>query len=207
MPGFSTECQGGIHNACMEAAGSCRCSCHPWTQALLRAGPAKPSGKGGIRRNLKKNITAAVAALPQIDAPIIEDSLEVKNTCPKCKAVYKETDAFCRKDGTKLCVGKPCNRCAAPCEESDEYCFACGWKLSETPPPPPAPEPLPMPGLSLTPTINLPPGALTTEERILPQGGHVEVMPLESNPPEDPFLRLKRQAREQGLLPKETVVG
>jgi hypothetical protein len=176
----------------------------------MRAGPAKPSGRGGIKRKLKQNISTAVAALPQpaglIEAPEPEDSLEVKNSCPKCKTVHKATDVYCRKDGTKLCVGKPCERCGVPCEEADAFCWGCGWKLGETVPPPPQPSPLPRPGLSLTPTVDLPPGA---EEIMNGQPGSVEVLAAESSPPpaEDPILRLRRLAQEQGYLPKETVVA
>lgn len=210
MPGFSEACQGGVHQQCMERPGECRCICHQHTQALMKAGPAKPSGKGGVRRNLKQNITAkvaAVAAQPNPGRIEIEESesLEVKNTCPKCKTVAKPTDVYCRKDGTKLCLGKPCERCSAPCEEQDAHCWACAWKLGETPPPREL-APLPTPGLSLAPTVSLPPGAMSSEERLLPQ--HVEIQSAESTPPaEDPFARLQRLAREQGLLQKETVAA
>jgi hypothetical protein len=196
----------------MERPGECRCICHKHTQELMKAGPAKPSGKGGVRRNLKKNIAAKVEAVRALlpDTPVVdvepEDSLELKNSCPKCKAVFKPTDKFCRKDGTPLCLGKPCERCSAPCEEPDMHCWACGWKLGETVPPPPQPSPLPRPGLSLTPTVDLPPGAA---EIMNGQPGSVEVLAAESSPPpaEDPFARLRRQAQEQGLLPKETLVA
>ena len=171
----------------------------------MRAGPAKPSGRGGIKRKLKQNISAAVAALPQppglIEAPEPEDSLELKNTCPKCKTVFKPTDKFCRKDGTPLCLGKPCERCSAPCEEPDMHCWACGWKLGEAVPPPPQPSPLPRPGLSLAPTVDLPPGA---EELLQP--GRVEVLAADPPPIEDPILRLRRIATERGFL-KETTIS
>jgi len=200
VPGFSEACQSGMHNACAERAGECRCQCHPITQALVKAGPVKSGGKGGVRRKLKQNITAAVAAVPQLPEIIEEDSLELKNTCPKCKAVAKATDKFCRKDGTRLCLGKPCERCAAPCEEQDSHCWACGWKLGEAVP---AAElsPLPRAGLSLDKTPSLPPGV---EELIHP--GSVEVVTDMPAAGEDPLSRLQRMARESGML-KETTVA
>ncbi len=209
MPGFSEACQGGVHQQCMEQPGVCRCICHAHTQELMKAGPAKPSGKGGVRRNLKQNITAKVAdvraLLPPSPIPKVEDVeiVKLRNTCPKCKSSFRPTDQFCRWDGTKLCLGRPCARCASACEEQDVHCWACGWKLSETPPTAPL-TPLPTPGLSLEPTVSLPPGAMSSEERILPRD--VEIQSAESTPPaEDPFARLQRLAREQGLSRSETV--
>ena len=190
----------------MEPAGSCRCACHPTTQALLKAGPKKPDGRGGVRRTLKQNITAAVAAFPQppglLVAPDPEESLELRNTCPKCKTVAKHSDVFCRIDGTKLCIGKPCERCSGPCEETDKFCWSCGWHLGDAVPERPAPSPLPPTGLKLDLTPSLPPGAeeLTKHES-------VQIESSAPAPTEDPILRLRRQLKEQGLLPKETVVA
>lgn len=211
MPGFSAECQGGIHASCGEQPGQCRCICHSHTQELMKAGPKKPDGKGGLRRKLKANVTAKVAdvarQLPERSEVIPEESLEVKNTCPKCKTVAGPSDVFCRKDGTKLCLGKPCERCSAPCDEPDVHCWACGWKLGETLPVRTL-DPLPTPGLSLDRTSALPPGTqeILESRHSAPQPGQVEIQSAESTEPvEDPLLRLRRLAQSQGLLPPGTV--
>ena len=202
MPGISQECESGLHEACTMGF-QCRCFHHTHTQELMKAGPAKPSGKGGIRRNLKKTISAAVAGLPQPPGLIeeTEDLSEVKNACPKCKTEGKPTDIYCRKDGTKLCKGVPCEQCTAACEEKDVHCWNCGWKLGEAVPRTPEPSPLPTPGLRLDLTPSLPPGA---EELLQP--GRVEVLAAEPPPAEDPIRRLRRMATEQGLL-KETTIS
>ena len=117
----------------------CRCDCHPWTQALKRAGPAKPDPKGGVRRRLKQQISERVQTLlpqQQVDAP-----LEVHNTCPKCGAQQRPTDNFCRVDGTRLALGKQCLSCGAPGEPDDAHCWNCGLKHGTKPPEPVAEQP------------------------------------------------------------------
>jgi hypothetical protein len=189
MPGISQECEVGHHAAC--AIGlECRCGCHQHTQQLIRKGPAKADPKGGIRRNVRAKVKEALAKLPPAP-PVLssqDEATEVYNTCPKCKIRAKATDQFCRKDGTKLCLGRPCNRCEAPCEEADDFCWACGWNLGDT-----FQEPTDVsPAESLSPNGTPPLStSLSTEEA----------------PKEDPIVRLQRIAREQGLLPKETVVS
>jgi hypothetical protein len=128
MPGISQECEFGAHVQC-GMGQECRCRCHPWTQQLLREGPKKPDAKGGVRRrNVKQKVSEAIAEFPP---EFHEQPEELHNTCPQCKSTYRSTDQFCRKDGTKLCLGKPCERCASPCEEADSFCWACGWKIGE----------------------------------------------------------------------------
>ncbi len=129
VPGFTPECMSGAHSQC--AMRDCRCQCHPWTQALMAQGPAKPDGRGGVRRKLKNKISETVQNLPQLPEPEPVPLMELHNTCPKCGAVSKPTDQFCRKDGTRLVMGRPCERCEAPCEETDAFCWQCGWKLGD----------------------------------------------------------------------------
>jgi hypothetical protein len=244
VPGFSAECDMGQHPGCAMPPGQCRCICHPWTQELMRKKPNPPENLGGLKRKGKAAIVAKPvrqprAALPpkqpQIilhEAPQQEDEPDetvLHNTCPKCMTRAKATDQFCRKDGTRLCLGKPCPRCEAPANEPDEFCWQCGWKLADPyisvqeiplrgmPMPSVAsdkartPDPLPQPGAP-TADLSLPPGA----EAILSerhQPGTVQVSQAEaalpSEPPagEDPILRLRRTARERGLLPPEIVVS
>lgn len=106
----------------------CRCACHPHTQQLVRKGPGKPDPKGGIRRRLPKQIADAIGALPEV-----ESVPEVHNTCPKCGAKAKATDQFCRKDGTRLALGKQCLGCGAPGDPDDAYCWNCALKHGEKP--------------------------------------------------------------------------
>lgn len=199
MPGFSAECVRGIHNACMEPAGSCRCSCHPSTQALIRKGPNKGDPKGGIRRKIKMPVVPAVPSIIEVEAQPEES--ELHNTCPKCHTRAKPTDQFCRRDGAKLCLGKPCERCGAPCDEPDAFCNQCGWKLGEA-----VPKEQMQPRPILT---SLPPASAPTREVSLPpEPGEIEVVSTAETPPaEDPIVRLRRIAHEQGLLPRETQVS
>lgn len=95
----------------------------------------KPKGdpKGGVRRNLKNKITETVQNLPAIDSV---PETELHNTCPTCGAVAKPTDTFCRKDGSRLLMGKQCLGCGAPAEPDDAHCWQCGLKCGEKPPEP-----------------------------------------------------------------------
>lgn len=193
MPGYSSECESGAHGQCAERPGECRCICHAHTQALIKKGPAKASGRGGIRRKGGARDAEIVIPKPGMQfVPEPEVPVEIHNTCPKCGTRAKATDSFCRKDGTKLCLGKPCVRCEAPCEEADVHCWQCGWKLSDQPPPP-----------DLSPSLTLPPSNGQ-------EPGSIAVESSPSNPAattEDPIVRLQRIAREQGLLPRETTVS
>ena len=109
----------------------CRCECHPWTQALLKQPPKKGDPKGGIRRNLKKQISKAIEGLPEVEAVP-----EVKSICPGCKIEQRATDVFCRACGTRLMVGHQCAGCGAPQEPTDNYCWQCSLKVGEKPPEP-----------------------------------------------------------------------
>lgn len=135
MPGFSSECCSNAHQAC--TTPDCRCQCHPATQALMRQPKKHGDTRGGVRRNLKKQISEAVGALPAID--MIPET-ELHNICPQCGFVAKPTDTFCRKDGTRLLMGKQCLQCGAPSEPDDVHCWQCGLKIGEKPPAPPVDE-------------------------------------------------------------------
>ena len=241
----------------------CRCRCHPWTAELYRkqANPNPAERRGGYKRKGKARDAAIVipqpaakparptraprAALPPKPPapdffnqdPVDDEPAEtdLHNTCPKCLTRAKATDQFCRKDGTKLCLGKPCPRCEAPANEPDEFCWQCGWKLADPMPQSTAVDPIPMRGrempqlngkevqfapVEMPPapqaTLSLPPGAAELlSERHSP--GTVAVsqpdtidtaaaLPSDETPVEDAILRLRRLAREQGLLPPEVVV-
>ena len=198
MPGFGAECMSGAHAQCSERPGECRCTCHSHTQALIRKGPNKGDPKGGIRRKIKMPVIAAVPGIIEAEQPA---ESELHNSCPKCHARAKPTDQFCRKDGTRLCLGKPCPRCEAPCEEPDVFCWGCGWKLDEA---------VPKEAMTARPTLtSLPaPGAPSREVSLPPEPGEIEVVSTAETPPaEDPIVRLRRTAREQGLLPRETQVS
>jgi len=91
----------------------------------MRKGPAKSDPRGGVRRNVRRKV-AELAAQVEETPPT-----ELYNTCPKCKERAKPTDQFCRKDGTRLTLGRACERCASPCEEGDNHCWQCGWKLGD----------------------------------------------------------------------------
>jgi hypothetical protein len=220
----------GQHPGCAMGGGQCRCLCHPWTQELMRKQHKPPARTaGGMKRKAKPIVL--VAEPPVEDEP---PESEVHNTCPKCLLRAKATDQFCRKDGTKLCLGKPCPRCAAPANEPDAFCWQCGWKLADPYQAPPPdipmtgrpmpqiansasnrpPDPLPPVGAP-TPDLSLPPGAAEIlSERHAPGSVTIESLtaraaaePLpEEAPVEDAILRLRRLAREQGLLPPEIVV-
>jgi hypothetical protein len=186
----------GAHASC--ALGfECRCPCHAHTQALVKKGAPKPDARGGVRRKqLKQNIAEAIEALPPGVPAAEEVPVEVYNSCPKCKTRAKPTDQFCRKDGTRLCIGKPCPRCEAPCEEEDAHCWQCGWKLSDQPPvqetviaSPAHPE--------LAARIERSQAALVKQS----SPGTIEVVSAdEAAPAEDPITRLRRLARDRGLL-------
>ena len=188
MPGFGAECMSGAHAQCSERPGECRCSCHAHTQALIRKGPNKGDPKGGIRRKIKMPKVPAVPGIIEVEAQPAET--ELHNSCPKCHTRAKPTDQFCRKDGTRLCLGKPCPRCEAPCEEPDAHCWQCGWRLAD-----PLPE---------QPTMELlTPQSQPSRET---QSGEIEVSSSPTTTAEDPIVRLRRTAREQGLL-RETQVS
>lgn len=110
MPGFSSECGMGQHQACT-LGFECRCSCHTHTQALLRKAPPAPVGW----RAEESGSGAAASPLPEVFA-----------SCPVCGARQKPTDNFCRVDGTRLLVGKQCLECGAPGEPGDKHCWQCG---------------------------------------------------------------------------------
>jgi hypothetical protein len=204
MPGYSSECETGMHAACAMGI-ECRCLCHQHTQALLRKGNPKPDRKGGLRRKVKMPQVPAVpqrrlpAPAPppmELIAPSEPQESELHNTCPKCRARAKPTDVFCRKDGTRLCMGKPCPRCEAPCEESDAFCWQCSWKLGD--PMPTMPE-----QIEVSPEL-----AESLREQMRSQPGSLEAVSASgSQPAEDPIVRLRRKAQEQGLLPRETIVS
>lgn len=197
MPGISQECEFGAHATC--ALGiQCRCMCHAHTQQLIREGPKKPTGKGGLKRNVRKAVAEAAKQLPPgiMAQPAVAEEFsapaELYNTCPKCHTRAKATDQFCRKDGTRLCLGKPCVRCEAPCEEEDAFCWQCGWNLAEA-----------MPARETTietqpqePALALP-----------PVNGHETESAPSSQPAEDAIVRLRRIAQERGLYPRETTIG
>src|ERR1700675_4027158 len=180
MPGFGAESMSGAHAQCSERPGECRCSCHAHTQALIRKGPHKGDPKGGIRRKIKMPKVPAVPGIIEVEAQPAET--ELHNSCPKCHTRAKTTDQFCRKDGTRLCLGKPCPRCEAPCEEPDVFCWGCGWKLDET---------VPKEAMQERPTLtSLPaPGAPSREVLLPPEPGEIEVVSTAETPPaEDPIV-------------------
>jgi hypothetical protein len=108
MPGFSEQCVGNAHKGCTDR--QCRCECHTWTQNL-------------IADNSRKNATQASAITTALTA--------VENKCPKCGSNARPTDTFCRRDGSRLVLGKQCVRCEAPQNSDDQFCFQCGWKCGE----------------------------------------------------------------------------
>jgi hypothetical protein len=128
MPGYSSECVSGVHNACVER--DCRCDCHPWTQALRNQPLKRSDPNGGYQRNLPPEIQALVPPPAQT---------QIHNTCPQCATRALVTDVFCRKDGMRLAMGKQCLGCGAPEEPEDQFCWQCGLKAGEKPPPPPEP--------------------------------------------------------------------
>ena len=131
MPGFTSECQTGHHEAC--TVHDCRCACHPWTQALLQTPIKKSDPSGGIRRELPPDMQMLLPPAPKPP--------EIHNTCPQCGAHAAATDIFCRKDGTRLVMGMQCSRCGAPQEPGDIFCWQCGLRAGEKwTPPEPQPE-------------------------------------------------------------------
>lgn len=191
MPGFGAECMSGAHAQCSERFGECRCPCHTHTQELMRKGTAKSDKRGGFKRRGKTSDAALVIPIPMQQAE--QPEIEIHNTCPKCHTRAKTTDQFCRKDGTRLCLGKPCVRCESPCDEQDEFCWQCGWKLAD---------PLPMQETTLPPPPSLPSnGQQSNAPRPSQNPGDIEVVSAAEAPTaEDPYVRLKRIAQEQGLL-------
>jgi hypothetical protein len=183
--------------------------CHTHTQQLVREGPKPPEGKGGAKRKpaIQKQINKKVKELLPPAAveftPDPEPDIELRNACPKCHAIYKATDVYCRKDGTKLCIGKSCPRCFAPAEELDAFCWQCSWNLAEIPPPNLNPEPNPLPSWqSPSPTLDLPPGHIDRSAILdLPPFEETIASPAPSLPAEDPIVRLLREAKAKGLIP------
>jgi hypothetical protein len=148
----------------------------------MRKKPVKGS-KGGVQRNVRKKVAEAAALLPApAEAPALP--AEVYNTCPKCKTRAASTDQFCRKDGTKLCLGRPCERCDSPCEESDAFCWGCGWKLGD---------PLPIVDTEIMPMSSSDPSNSAT----------VSEAPTLTTA--DIILKLRAKMAEKGLL-KETII-
>ena len=138
MPGFTSECQTGHHEACN--VHDCRCACHPWTQALLKIPVKKSDLSGGIRRDVVDGLPITTYQ-DQLLNPTPQKSPEVHNTCPQCGAHAAATDIFCRKDGTRLVMGMQCSRCGAPEEPGDSFCWQCGLRAGEKwTPPEPQPE-------------------------------------------------------------------
>ena len=137
MPGFSEYCVSGAHTACADSG--CRCQCHQHTQELISKAKAQQ---------------AAIAA----SAPAME------STCPACGVKGKATDAFCRKDGTRMVIGKQCSDCGSPVQNEDIFCWACGIKIGE-------------------------------RRQIVES----------TEPVEDPVVRARKKAIEQGLLRETTV--
>lgn len=203
MPGFSEACSSGKHAACVEAVGVCRCSCHPYTQELLRKDViGKPYGPKSKRGKNRQSALAPVQALPE---PAGE---ELQNTCETCGKKHPSTKHFCTDCGAKLALGTLCQRCEGVCDALDKFCGECGWRLAEPIPPeaqelaparvnpmPDIPSRLEIPPVDGDPTNGkpapLPPGIAVRAEVL-----------IEETPVEDPLLRLKRQAQEQGLLPR-----
>ena len=114
----------------------CRCGCHAHTQQLLKKKTPKADPRGGVRRRLTKAEKDQMnqEARQLQTGPIEIESNEVHNTCPKCGAHAKPTDSFCRRDGTRLMVGKSCLGCQAPLDGDDLFCWACGLKAGAKPP-------------------------------------------------------------------------
>lgn len=217
MPGFTAECTQGLHGECHNR--DCRCSCHDWTQELMRqkqpqpGAPAPPKSPRGTR-----------AALPPKVVTIPERRPNKPNRCPKCKKKYPREENFCRRDGAKLLLGNLCQRCGEGTNAGDKYCFACGQNLEagmEAPPSTPT-----IPQSILPPLPPLPAAQPTRSAVTLPDMQSVRSRPTPDSAPaplppgvsvidvsveseqteqEDPLLRLQRRAREQGLLPNAGV--
>jgi hypothetical protein len=208
MPGISPECDSGHHQACAERPMECRCPCHMHTQELLRKQVVeKQRGPKAVPRGRARRIPEV--ARPPIDVKA-EAHEELQNTCETCGLKHPSTKHFCTQCGSKLCLGQYCQRCEAPCDALDKFCGECGWNLKS---PISAPEPTvttvrsnPMP--DMTARLSLPPveGDPTNGKPApLPPGivvgFDVPVEPKEQTEPEDPLLRLVREAEAKGLKP------
>lgn len=123
MPGYSEECTSGAHQVC--ANRDCRCGCHSWVQELASRPTPRSDPTGGVRRT---------GEVIQLEAP------RVFNTCPQCGSKQLPTDTFCRRDGTRLSLGKQCLGCGAPGNPEDIHCWQCGLKHGEKPPETPVEE-------------------------------------------------------------------
>lgn len=177
MPGYSTECVSGAHQACTTGS-ECRCQCHQHTQQLIAKGPGKPDPKGGIRRKRLKN----VVTLPTGENVAVEEA-PVKCSCG---VTARAGDNYCRKCGTRL-QGKECDRCGMGGESADIFCAACGWRYGDK-----IPEQVSVP-VDTT--------ALKAELRTKLKAAGVTVPSIETEiPEEDPVVRLRREAVERGLL-------
>lgn len=55
---------------------------------------------------------------------------EVGGTCPRCGALARPSDRFCRQCGTSL--ARACSRCGTPYDEGDRFCVQCGSPLGRT---------------------------------------------------------------------------
>jgi predicted amidophosphoribosyltransferase len=62
----------------------------------------------------------------------------MQTTCPACGAKAASNENFCRKDGTRMQLGKACLGCQAPGGNDDIFCWQCGLKHGEQPPEPAA---------------------------------------------------------------------
>jgi hypothetical protein len=216
MPGFSSECSTGQHKACTDPVGHCRCLCHEYTQELLRKEVIdKPRG-GKVPRGRRGRSQQPIAVAERaLSAPREKDDL--RNTCPSCQKQHPDSKHFCTECGSKLCLGTFCQRCEEPCDALDKFCGLCGWRLADpmTASAPALTETVtarvnPMPNMKLR--LSLPPveGDPTNgKPSPLPPG--IAALEVAIPEQEDPLLRLRRQAIEQGLLnadgsPKQTIV-
>ena len=99
MPGFTGECLNGQHAACTDT--QCRCSCHPWTAALVPAG--QPNA-----------ISQKICPQCNTRMPLSE------NFCRKDGARLIQGIA-CKKCGSPMLGGdKFCWMCGAPKEFQNE---------------------------------------------------------------------------------------
>lgn len=223
MIGTSEQCESGAHQDCRTAEGLCRCGCHKTTQELLRTKTPQPAAPRQAPVH-PKNFQ------PQASAP--EKRPNKPNRCPKCKKKYPKEENFCRRDGAKLDLGTLCQRCGESTNAPDGFCWRCGQNLKEgmatestsTPittvpvsvrpmlpalpalPPPPNRSTLDVQSRRNLPTVDGDP--LNGQPAPLPHGVVAREIPLDdetdpnSTPAEDTLLRLRRQAKELGLLPK-----
>ncbi len=52
---------------------------------------------------------------------------ETERACPRCGALARPGDRFCRQCGASL--ARACPRCGTPYEEGDRFCVQCGSPL------------------------------------------------------------------------------